>query len=656
MCEQAYFLGYVLGLYQKPNKKAELGTIVHKVMECLAYAKKALQDGETSFKDSAIGEIHIKHDMVYSDNFVEFLHDKSYRYYTSKSPNEFTEEDRLKTLEWTYKPLTTLNGSFDPRNRDIVCPELQFDFEIPEDWALYEYAMPDGTILKGRLALKGTIDLVTKIDDGVYESVDWKGLPIDTMIPTIDGWKTIGELNIGDTIFDKDGQQTTVLAKSKKNFKQCYEITFDDNKKVVCDYEHLWLLDNGDVVSTPYLNIGNKIDINKPLNIDEKTLPIDPYILGLWLGDGRKRSPEITSCDDFIFNEIIKRGYKLGHNLDTRKQNLQTRTILNVRDKFVKLNLLNNKHIPELYLRSSYKQRLELLRGLMDTDGNVNICRKQAVFTTTNKTLSDNVKELLISLGQRVNQSYIKRDTNFKKNVEIFPLHFRPININPFLLPRKAEKIDNTWGSGQSNKRVITEIKVLLTNLETQCIMVDSPSNTYLCTENMIPTHNTGQRLDWNSNKDWPHNIKTYEKLIADPQLRIYHYALHNTFPDAKQFIPTIYFINDHGTKDKPVKGGIFSMPYTKRDIDETKEMIRKRFEKIKTNNRPQLVKTWKCKAFCHFGRTAHGSGEIDPRTGRPYTICEYIAKKIRKNGINQVMIEESNKDHHVGIYHSPGA
>ena len=340
MCPQQYFLSYVLGIPQKGNKKAEMGTIVHKVMEALAKAKKAVQDGESYFVDEVYGEVRFKEDIMYTDSFVEYLFDKSYRYYTERSENSFDEKDRLKILDWTYKPLRKVNGIFDPRNLNILKPELHFDFEIDEDWANYEYKMADGSTLTGKLAMKGTIDLVSTVDEGIYESLDWK----------------------------------------------------------------------------------------------------------------------------------------------------------------------------------------------------------------------------------------------------------------------------------------------------------------------------TGQRIDWGSRKDWPHNIKTFEKLMVDPQLRIYHYALHHLYPEAKQFIPTIYFLNDHGTRKKPVPGGAFTMAYTKNDIEETKAMIKERFEVIKSTKRPQLVKSWKCTSFCHFGKTAHRSGQINPRTGDPYTICEYIAKRNREVGLDQVIAEETHGTHNVGLYQSPGA
>jgi hypothetical protein len=83
--------------------------------------------------------------------------------------------------------------------------------------------------------------------------------------------------------------------------------------------------------------------------------------------------------------------------------------------------------------------------------------------------------------------------------------------------------------------------------------------------------------------------------------------------------------------------------------------MLRKRFEIIKKTQRPYLNKTWKCSRFCTFGMTPHKSGEIDPRTGQPYTICEYIAKKVRDTGIHHTIKEEKYELHNIGDYHAPG-
>src|SRR5690606_32585400 len=119
-------------------------------------------------------------------------------------------------------------------------------------------------------------------------------LPIDTLIPTTSGWKTMSKLTTEDILFDIDGNTTNIIQKSKAQYKDCYKIEFDDKTEVICDCDHLWLLDNQKTVQVTNLNINDKINLPKPINIDSINLPIDPYILGIWLGDGRNRSAEIT--------------------------------------------------------------------------------------------------------------------------------------------------------------------------------------------------------------------------------------------------------------------------------------------------------------------------------------------------------------------------
>ena len=152
----------------------------------------------------------------------------------------------------------------------------------------------------------------------------------------------------------------------------------------------------------------------------------------------------------------------------------------------------------------------------------------------------------------------------------------------------------------------------------------------------------TGRRLDWATGQQ-----KDFKKLTTDPQLRIYHYALTKMYPEIDQFLMTIYFIKD---------GGPYTLAFTKDDISDTMGMLKKRFEEIKRINRPRLVKSWKCTKFCHFGKNSHPSGEIDPRTGEPYTICEYVARKIRKRGIEASMIEDKKEGHEFDYYHAPGS
>lgn len=177
-CQQQYYINYVLGFPSTSGKKAQQGTIVHKVMECLSACKKRLQSlpesGLMSVTDDALGRITFTHSKLFSDKFVDELVDKSFEHYTSNCIHSYTDKDKRDCRKWTWLGLHYNSGQFDPRNREIVDTEPHFDIEIDEPWAEYSYTFEDGTELKGKLAIKGTIDLVTKVEDGVIEVVDWK--------------------------------------------------------------------------------------------------------------------------------------------------------------------------------------------------------------------------------------------------------------------------------------------------------------------------------------------------------------------------------------------------------------------------------------------------------------------------------------------------
>jgi hypothetical protein len=168
MCEQQYYLEYVLGWRGPSNKKADKGTIVHKVLELLAMIKKAEQDKIESISDDIVGQIKIK------NYAIDKLFDKVYEYYTTNNAHhEWLAKDKKDCYDWVIKTITHNNGMFDPRNRNIVCPEQHFDITIKKPWAKYKYQTDEG-ILEGYLAIKGTIDLITKVDDSFYEIIDWK--------------------------------------------------------------------------------------------------------------------------------------------------------------------------------------------------------------------------------------------------------------------------------------------------------------------------------------------------------------------------------------------------------------------------------------------------------------------------------------------------
>lgn len=168
MCEHQYFMEYVLGYRSPSNKKADKGTIVHKVLEILAYIKLNIQNNSDSFIDDIVGKV------VVTKYNLNTIIEKVYNYYTSKfTHHEWDVKDYKDCHAWVHKALSYNNGMFDPRNRNILCPEQHFDIEIVKPWSKYKYDTPEG-ILEGHLAIKGTIDLITTVDDKTIEIIDWK--------------------------------------------------------------------------------------------------------------------------------------------------------------------------------------------------------------------------------------------------------------------------------------------------------------------------------------------------------------------------------------------------------------------------------------------------------------------------------------------------
>ena len=174
-CQMQYFLTYVLGHQSTSGKKAQLGTGVHKGMEGLAGCQHLQQDGKKMLlADDALGDIKFNRKKLKSEDFVNDILQQSFDWYTSNCTHKYTKSDYKFCKELTWEAIEYNNGLFDPRNRKIVAAEPHFDIEIEEDWAKFDYEMPDGQKITGNLAIKGTIDLVTEVDDGIIEVVDWK--------------------------------------------------------------------------------------------------------------------------------------------------------------------------------------------------------------------------------------------------------------------------------------------------------------------------------------------------------------------------------------------------------------------------------------------------------------------------------------------------
>lgn len=165
MCEQQYFIEYNLGIRSPSNKKADKGTIVHKVMEILAGIKLSQQNNDSYYYDDILKEINVTNYNL--ENMTELV----YNYYTSQFKNhEWSTKDLKDCHLWVNKAITDHNGIFDPRNQDIIKPEQRFDIQINKPWAYYDY----GNCMSGYLAIKGTIDLIAKANEDTIEIIDYK--------------------------------------------------------------------------------------------------------------------------------------------------------------------------------------------------------------------------------------------------------------------------------------------------------------------------------------------------------------------------------------------------------------------------------------------------------------------------------------------------
>ena len=168
-CEQKYFLQYNLAYKDKTNKKALMGTIVHKVMQVLGDKSLAVSNGEKEVVDDELGTFTL-------DQCDDLAHVNglAFDYYASNFPEVTLEESEKKTcLKWAEKAIAYNNGMFDPRNQNVFATELFFDFEIQENWAKYNYKVGKETI-KGNLAIKGTVDLIVDQGENYYEILDYK--------------------------------------------------------------------------------------------------------------------------------------------------------------------------------------------------------------------------------------------------------------------------------------------------------------------------------------------------------------------------------------------------------------------------------------------------------------------------------------------------
>jgi phage terminase large subunit GpA-like protein len=353
-----------------------------------------------------------------------------------------------------------------------------------------------------------------------------KALAIDTPIATPTGWRTMGDLRSGDYVFDATGNPTLVTFATEPMLdRECFEVVFSDGAKIVADADHLWEVDARNSDNQPIRKVMKTKDLiprvvrngrytysirlNGPLNLAEKNLPISPYTLGVWLGDGNSLNNTIVfhEDDEEIATNIADDGYSVfvcrrdKRNLKivflTIEPSIIARSLnqKSFKQHLKDLSLINNKHIPSQYLRASADQRLDLLQGLMDTDGCVNYYGR-CELTTTSEKLAIAYEELIQSLGIRVRltrskSSYRKNGVKFKA-ADRYRLLFNPINAQVFKLKRKQRLVRTKQSANgmRATYRIIRAINPVK-SVPVKCIQVANEEKLYLAGRELIPTHNT---------------------------------------------------------------------------------------------------------------------------------------------------------------------
>ena len=351
-----------------------------------------------------------------------------------------------------------------------------------------------------------------------------KALPLDAKILTPKGFVKMCDISTGDLVIGVNGKSTEVIGIYPQGVKEIFEITFSDGCKAQCTEDHLWkvitplrksrgmspqIVSLGELIKSKIKHInGNRkyqIPIVEPVEFESVgELPIDPYLLGVLLGDGHLRDrggPCISNPDVEIIQEIIPRlpeytsisnTGKIGHYIRDERTG-KNALLSSLRDLGLAGKKSDSKFIPREYLFASIDARLLLLQGLMDTDGNRDETGSE--YVTVSKQLADDMRFLVYSLGGLVNLTIkhpvytYKGERRYGKTA--YRLHIRFSNsIQPFKLTRK--KVDKR--TKYIPTRSIESIQSIGYK-HAQCIKIAAEDGLFVM-DDFIVTHNTRTAIE----------------------------------------------------------------------------------------------------------------------------------------------------------------
>ena len=351
-----------------------------------------------------------------------------------------------------------------------------------------------------------------------------KEQPVYAPVLTPSGWRQIGSLKVGDTVYDSQGNEQTVLGVFPQGKKDVYKVDFDDGSSVLCGIEHLWETSSfterhagrksvkplSDIVNTLRYgkNLNHSVRLVKPIQHSPKKFSIQPYTLGVLLGDGGLTEyASITSADqeifDRVFNEIklifgdfsLSARDKYTKNIVFNKAQNPVLSELRRLDLFGKKS--HEKFIPTEYLFGSVAQRLELLQGLIDTDGYISPKKSEALFYSTSKTLAHQTLDLVRSLGGLGRIRYKKSSYKNKDGKRVICKDCWIVSFYLFddMMPATLGRKLVNYSKRELNRCHFISNVEKISKAESVCIKVSSLDSLYV-TENYVLTHNTSEALE----------------------------------------------------------------------------------------------------------------------------------------------------------------
>jgi phage terminase large subunit-like protein len=336
-----------------------------------------------------------------------------------------------------------------------------------------------------------------------------KAIDSNTPILTTKGMVRLGDIQVGDSVFDETGQPTKVLAVYDSVPDVCYRLHFSDGVYIDACADHLWetftqadrrakgprnpaVRTTQQIVDT-HSKHNHSIPMTKPVMLTDQELMIDPYIIGYWIGDGCKKRGVFSCHTNDQANLIMQlhRGNIEAKAHDANDCSIGTKGLVTIMREHYP-DMLNNKNIPEAYLMGSVEQRLAMLRGLMDSDGTCSSVNARVEFCSKREDHARAVLWLARSLGYKPTLKTGSATLNGVYYGEKYRVRWYAVpEMNPFLLQRKADLVVASKQSNlrNSHRRIVKWEPV--PSVPMRCLTVDSPKSLFLIGDALIPTHNT---------------------------------------------------------------------------------------------------------------------------------------------------------------------